>query len=63
MSDRNELICICMDIRRGVIEDAIKQKNLTTFEGVQDTTEAGTSCGGCANEIEGILKELNPQTW
>ena len=59
MSDRNELICICMDIRRGEIEDAIKNKNLTTVEGVQDTTEAGTSCGGCINEIEDILKEIN----
>ena len=59
MGDRNELICICMDIRRGEIEDAIKAKNLTTVEGVQDTTEAGTSCGGCVNEIEDILKEIN----
>lgn len=60
MNDRNELICICMDIRRGEIEDAIKSKRLTTVEGVQDTTEAGTSCGGCINEIELILKEQNP---
>lgn len=59
MSDRNELICICMDIRRGEIEDAIKAKNLTSVEGVQDNTEAGTSCGACVNEIEDILKEIN----
>lgn len=59
MTDRNELICICPDIRRGEIEDAVKNKNLTTVEGVQDTTEAATSCGACATEVEEILKEIN----
>lgn len=59
MSDRNELICICMDVRRSIIEDTIRNRNLTTLEGVQDTTEAATVCGGCANEIEQILKEVN----
>lgn len=58
MSTRNELICICMNVRRGEIEDAIKTKNLSTIEGIQDTTEAATSCGSCAYEVEEILNEV-----
>lgn len=57
--DRNEIICNCMGISRGDIEDAIRSKGLKTVEEVSDATDAGTGCGGCVDQIQEILKEIN----
>lgn len=57
--DREEIICDCMEITRGVIIDAIKNKNLKTVEEVGDATEAGTYCGSCQDDIEDILDLVN----
>ncbi len=55
----DEIICHCMDVSRGEIIKAIKEKGLTTVEEVQDETDAGTGCGGCVEDIEEILEEIN----
>jgi bacterioferritin-associated ferredoxin len=55
----DEIICNCMDVTRGAIIKAIKEKGLTTVEEVSDATDAGTGCGGCVEQIEEILKEIN----
>lgn len=55
--DRNEIICNCMQVTRGEIIDAIKNKGLKTVQEIQDETGAGTGCGACVEEIEEILKE------
>lgn len=57
--DREEIICNCMEITRGEIEDAIKSGGLKTIEEVGEATEAGTVCGSCHDDIEDILKEIN----
>ena len=57
--DREEIICNCMEITRGVIIDAIKNKNLKTVEEVGDVTEAGTFCGSCQDDIKDILDIIN----
>lgn len=57
--DRNEVICNCNDITYGEIADAIKEKGLTSVEEVQDATDAGTVCGGCVDDIQDILDEIN----
>lgn len=57
--DRNEIICNCMGVSRGDIEDAIRTKGLKTAEEVSNATDAGTGCGGCVGLIEEILKEIN----
>lgn len=57
--DRNEIICNCMQVTRGEIIDAIKEKGLQTVMEVGDETEAGTACGSCIEDIEKILKEVN----
>jgi len=41
------------------IVKAIREKGLKTVEEVQDATEAGTVCGGCVDDIEEILREVN----
>ena len=55
MSDQNELICVCMDIRRGVIENAIKKHQLKNIDEIGDITEAGLNCGACQDELQEIL--------
>lgn len=57
--ERNEIICSCMDITKGEVEDAIKNKKLTSVSQVQDETEAGTVCGACVDDIYLLLEEMN----
>lgn len=52
-------ICHCNGIMKSEIVKAIREKGLKTLEEVQDATEAGTVCGGCVDDIEEILKEVN----
>ncbi len=55
----NEIICHCNEISYGDIVKAIKEKGLTTVDEVGEETEAGTICGGCQEDIEEILDEIN----
>lgn len=55
MSDPNELICVCMDVRRGTIEDAIRKHQINTIDEIGDITEAGLNCGACLDELQTIL--------
>lgn len=59
MASDNETICNCMGVTRGEIIKAIKEKGLTTVEQVGDATDAGTGCGGCQEDIQDILNEVN----
>ncbi len=57
--DRDDILCTCLDITKGTVEDAIKAKNLKSVEQVQEETEAGTVCGACVDEIYILLEEIN----
>jgi len=57
--DNDEIVCNCMQITKGEIVEAIKNGNLKTIDEVGETTEAGTVCGSCQDDIEDILKEVN----
>lgn len=52
----NEYICQCMEVTREEIVEAIKKGN-NTLELIQDSTKAGTRCGGCIDLIEEIIDE------
>jgi len=52
-------VCSCNNINKSTIVKAILEKGLTTLKEVQDETTAGTECGGCCDDIEDILKEIN----
>ena len=41
------------------IENAIREKGLKTVEEVGEATNAGTGCGGCQEQIQEILDEIN----
>ena len=55
----SEIICHCFDVTREDIEKAIKEKGLKTVEEVGEATNAGTGCGGCQEQIQEILNEIN----
>jgi bacterioferritin-associated ferredoxin len=48
-----------MEITKGEVEDAIKNKKLKSVQQVQDETEAGTVCGACVDDIYILLEEIN----
>ncbi|MBN2521051.1 MAG: (2Fe-2S)-binding protein [Bacteroidales bacterium] len=50
-------VCRHMQLTKQDIINVIREKGLTTFEQIQDETDAATICGSCASEIENILKD------
>jgi bacterioferritin-associated ferredoxin len=57
--ERNEILCTCLDITSGEVEDAIVNKQLKSIQQVQDETEAGTVCGACVDDIYLLLEKIN----
>lgn len=55
----SETICQCFDVTREEIEKAIKENGLKTVEEVGEATNAGTGCGGCQEQIQEILDQIN----
>ena len=55
----SEIICHCFEVSREEIENAIREKGLKTVEEVGEATNAGTGCGGCQEQIQEILDEIN----
>lgn len=55
----SEIICYCFEVSREEIENAIREKGLKTVEEVGEATNAGTGCGGCQEQIQEILDEIN----
>jgi bacterioferritin-associated ferredoxin len=65
------IVCECKKVSLGEIMHAIKEKNATTIEDLQDFTDAGTACKCCINAnkdfgevkmqlyLEEILKKFN----
>ena len=55
----SEIICHCFEVSREEIENAIREQGLKTVEEVGEATNAGTGCGGCQEQIQEILDEIN----
>lgn len=55
----SEIICHCFDVSREEIEKAIHEQGLKTVDEVGEATNAGTGCGGCQDQIQEILDEIN----
>ena len=58
MEDPREIICVCLDVRRGEIEKAILDFNCIDIDEIGDHTEAGTNCGACHDDLESILLKV-----
>jgi bacterioferritin-associated ferredoxin len=57
--EQDRVICNCLDIYKSTIVKAIKEQGLKTVDEVGESTEAGTVCGTCQDEIQEILDEIN----
>ena len=55
--ENNDIVCRHLQLTKADIVKVICDKQLTTFEQVQDETDAATVCGSCAADVEAILDE------
>ncbi len=55
--ENNDIVCRHLQLTKADIVKTIRDKQLTTFEQVQDETDAATVCGSCAADVEAILEE------
>jgi NAD(P)H-nitrite reductase large subunit len=51
-----ELVCPCVGVTKGVIEQAVAN-GARTLEDVKNATGAGTRCGRCTGAVEAALQE------
>ncbi len=55
MKSPDDIICNCMQITRGEIQDAIINQGADSVDRIGDLLEAGTVCGSCHDDIQEIL--------
>jgi ferredoxin-nitrate reductase len=52
----DSVVCSCNAVTRGAIEEAIRARALRTVAQVSNATAAATGCGGCAADVEALLR-------
>ncbi len=57
MFDDNDFVCRHLQLTKEHLINIIREKGLTSFQEVQDETDAGTVCGTCVADSEEILEE------
>ena len=55
------IVCHCCSVTEGEIRKVIRENHLTTVEQVTHFTKAGGGCGGCRDDIQAILDDMNGQ--
>ena len=53
----DEVICSCLDITKGMIQEA-DNNGAKTLEDVQEINNVGTVCGACIEDVENLIAEL-----
>ena len=56
--EESRMVCKCFGVNEDQIRRAIRENNLTTVEEVTNFTKAGGGCGGCIDDIAGILADM-----
>ena len=57
-TSREYVICPCRGVTRGEVEDAIRKNRITDLKVLCQTTNAGTKCGGCREDLEKLIHEI-----
>ena len=57
MFEDNDFVCRHMQMTKADIIKVIREKNITSFDDLQDETDVATICGSCVSDIEDILEE------
>ncbi|MBS5953775.1 MAG: (2Fe-2S)-binding protein [Paraclostridium bifermentans] len=55
--DKNQLVCGCMKVTLGDIENSIKS-GAKSFEEVQNITNVSRGCGRCSNSVKELISKL-----
>ena len=55
------IVCHCFSVTEGEIRKVIRENHLTTVEQVTHFTKAGGGCGGCRDDLQAILDDMNGQ--
>lgn len=53
----DDVICSCLDITKGMIQEAVNS-GATTLEEVQEINNVGTICGACIEDVKDLIAEL-----
>jgi NifU-like protein len=53
------IVCTCFSVTDLEIEKAIRENKLSTVEQVTHYTKAGGGCGGCVDQIQAMLDQIN----
>ncbi len=56
MSEENQLVCLCCEVSKIEIINAI-QSGYSTLDGIKLNTGASTGCGRCTGAVRSILME------
>ncbi|WP_430810046.1 MULTISPECIES: (2Fe-2S)-binding protein [unclassified Carboxylicivirga] len=57
MFEDNDFVCRHMRLTKADIVKVIRDKNIMSFEALQDETDVATICGSCRADIEEILED------
>jgi len=52
------IVCRCMDVSKSDIEKAVLEKNVDSFEDLQELTKVATGCGGCEVDARATFEEF-----
>lgn len=52
-----KVVCNCMGVTIGMIQDAI-ESGASSLDEVQAVTQAGTVCGACLEDLERVVEAL-----
>jgi assimilatory nitrate reductase catalytic subunit len=57
--DRGSILCACMNVGRNQISRYISKNPVASLQEVCDGTRAGTGCGSCRMEVQGMIRDLS----
>jgi len=57
MFEDNDFVCRHMQLTKADIIKVVREKEINSFDDLQDETDVATVCGSCVADIEEILEE------
>lgn len=59
-ADGGPQICVCFNVGLNTLVNTIRDQKLGTLDEVGDVRQAGTNCGSCRPQIQGLLRAAAP---
>jgi len=57
--DKGAIVCSCFQVGTTEIETAVTEHRCLSLQSIGQRLQAGTNCGSCRSEIQGIVKRCN----